>query len=504
MDDFFKTLSENVFILKIIIYYMFVEKFQNIRLGLTFDDVLLIPSKTRVDPVETDTKTRFSRHLHMNIPIVSSPMDTVTGPEMAIGMAHLGGIGIIHRNQSIEDQRQAVRSVKREESLIIRDVFTVNPENTVGEAIKLMEERKIAGLPVVENGVLVGIITGRDVRFLREKDKKVRDLMTKNPVTGRENITLEEAMNIMQEHRIEKLPIVDDEGKLKGLITAKDIMKRQRYPNSTRDGEGRLRVGAAVGPFDIRRAEILEREGVDVIVIDTAHAHNTKVLESIKEMRRRVGVDLIAGNIATSEAAQDLISIGVDGLRVGIGPGSICTTRIVAGVGVPQLEAISQVAEVAEPHGVPVIADGGIRYSGDIVKALAAGANSVMLGNLLAGTDEAPGQEIMIGGRKYKSYRGMGSLGVIQKGISDRYGRIGESKYVPEGVEGAVPYKGKLEGVIFQLVGGLRSGMGYVGAANIDELRKNARFIRMTGEGLRESHPHDVTIITEVPNYPTK
>jgi IMP dehydrogenase len=457
-----------------------------------------------VDPVETDIRTKITRHLSINIPIVSSPMDTVTGPEMAIGMAHLGGIGIIHRNQSIEDQRQAVRAVKREESLIIRDVITISPESKVGDAIKLMEEKRIAGLPVVDNGILVGIITGRDVRFLKDKEKKVMDVMTKNPITGRDNISLEEAMQIMQDHRIEKLPIVDSEGKLKGLITAKDIIKRQRYPNSTRDNEGRLRVGAAVGPFDIRRAEILEREGVDVIVIDTAHAHNMKVLESIKEMRKKIDVDIVAGNIATSEAAMDLISLDIDGLRVGIGPGSICTTRIVAGVGVPQLEAISQVAEVAEPQGIPVIADGGIRYSGDIVKALAAGANSVMLGNLLAGTDEAPGQEILIGGRKYKSYRGMGSLGVIQKGISDRYGRIGEAKYVPEGVEGAVPYKGKLEGVIFQLVGGLRSGMGYVGAANIDELRKNSRFIRMTGEGLRESHPHDVTIITEVPNYPTR
>ncbi len=483
---------------------MFVDKFQSIKLGLTFDDVLLIPSKTRVDPVETDIRTKLTRNLKINIPIVSSPMDTVTGPEMAIGMAHLGGIGIIHRNQSIEEQRLAVRSVKREESLIIRDVITIAPESTVGDAIKLMSEKKIAGLPVVENEKLVGIITGRDVRFLKEKNMKVKDVMTKNPITGKENITLEEAMKIMQEHRIEKLPIIDLNGRLTGLITSKDIIKREKYPNSTRDELGRLMVGAAVGPFDIRRAEALEKEDVDVIVVDTAHAHNLKGIESIKEMRKKTDVDIIAGNIATAEAAEDLISIEVDGLRVGIGPGSICTTRIVAGVGVPQLEAISQVAEVAEKYGIPVIADGGIRFSGDIVKAIAAGANSVMLGNLLAGTDEAPGQEIMIGGRKYKSYRGMGSLGVIQKGISDRYGKIGESKYVPEGVEGAVPYKGKLEGVIFQLVGGLKSGMGYVGAANIEELRRNSRFIRMTGEGLRESHPHDVTIITEVPNYPTK
>ncbi len=483
---------------------MYTEKFEKIKLGLTFDDVLLIPSKTRVDPKEADTKTKVSKNIIINIPIVSSPMDTVTGPEMAIEMAHLGGIGIIHRNQTIEEQRNAVRMVKREESLIIRDVITISPQLPVKEAIKIMKERRIAGLPVIENDELVGIITERDVRFLKNMDTLVRDIMTKDLIVGSEDITLEKALSIMQDKKIEKLPIVGKDGKLKGLITAKDILKREKYPFSIRDKEGRLVVGAAVGPYDLRRAEILEKEGVDVIVIDTAHAHNTKVMEGIKEIRNKISIDIIAGNIATESAAEDLISIGVDGIRVGIGPGSICTTRIVAGVGVPQLEAISQVADVAESYEIPIIADGGIRYSGDIVKALAAGANAVMLGNLLAGTDEAPGQEIIIGGRKYKTYRGMGSLGVIQKGISDRYGKIGEAKYVAEGVEGAVPYKGKLEDVIFQLIGGLKSGMGYVGASNIIELRKNAQFIRMTGEGLRESHPHDVTIITEVPNYPHK
>ncbi len=483
-------------------YYMFIEKFSEIRIGYTFDDVLLIPSKTEVDPRDVNIETKLTRNIKLKIPIVSSPMDTVTGPEMAIAMARLGGIGIIHRNQSIESERESVRKVKREESTIIRDVFTVSPDDTIKNVLKYMRERNITGFPVMKNGVLVGIITDRDVRFLKNHDIKVEDVMTKNVITGKEGITLDEALEIMQKNKIEKLPIIDENGKLTGLITAKDILKRKTYPDAVRDDEGRLLVGAAVGPFDVNRAKVLEEEGADVIVIDTAHAHNKKVMEGIKEIRKSVNIDIIAGNIATSSAAEDLISLEVDALRVGIGPGSICTTRIVAGVGVPQLTAVSDVAEVAEKYGIPIIADGGIRYSGDIVKALAAGAHTVMLGNLLAGTDEAPGEEITIGGRKYKTYRGMGSLGVIQKGISDRYGKIGEAKYVPEGVEGAVPYKGKVEDVIYQLVGGLKSGMGYVGAKDIEDLRKNTKFIRMTGEGLRESHPHDIMIITESPNYP--
>ncbi len=483
---------------------MFIEKFQNIKLGLTYDDVLLIPSLTTVDPNEVDVTTKLTRNIRLNIPIVSSPMDTVTGAEMAIALAHLGGIGIIHRNQTVEEQREMVRRVKREESLIIRDVVTISPDESVKDAIRIMKEKNIAGLPVIENDRLVGIITERDVRFSKEENVKVRDLMTKNVIVGNEGISLDDALKIMHKHRIEKLPIVNSDGKLVGLITAKDILKREKYPLSVRDKNGRLLVGAAVGPFDLHRAQVLEKEGVDVIVIDTAHAHNKKVMDGIKNIRKNISVDIIAGNIATSKAAEDLISLDVDGLRVGIGPGSICTTRIVAGVGVPQLEAIAETAEIAEKYGVPVIADGGIRYSGDIVKALGAGASTVMLGNLLAGTDEAPGQEITIGGKKYKTYRGMGSLGAIQKGISDRYGKIGATKFVPEGVEGAVPYKGKVENVVYQLVGGLKSGMGYVGAATIDDLRKNSKFIRITTEGLRESHPHDVTIITEVPNYPQK
>ncbi len=483
---------------------MFIEKFQNIKLGLTFDDVLLIPSLTTVDPNEVNVTTKLTKNIRLNIPIVSSPMDTVTGAEMAIALAHLGGIGIIHRNQTVEEQREMVRRVKREESLIIRDVVTVSPDESVKDAINIMKERNIAGLPVIEKEKVVGIITERDVRFSKEENVKVKDLMTKNVIVGNEGISIDDALKIMHKHRIEKLPIVGGDGKLVGLITAKDILKREKYPLSVRDKNGRLFVGAAVGPFDLHRAQILEKEGVDVIVIDTAHAHNKKVMDGIKNIRKNISVDIVAGNIATSKAAEDLISLGIDGLRVGIGPGSICTTRIVAGVGVPQLEAIAETAEIAEKYGIPVIADGGIRYSGDVVKALGAGASTVMLGNLLAGTDEAPGQEITIGGKKYKTYRGMGSLGAIQKGISDRYGKIGSTKFVPEGVEGAVPYKGKVENVVYQLVGGLKSGMGYVGAATIDDLRKNSKFIRITTEGLRESHPHDVTIITEVPNYPQK
>ncbi|MGC8585584.1 MAG: IMP dehydrogenase [Thermoplasmata archaeon] len=481
---------------------MFIEKFSNIRTGYTFDDVLLIPSRTDVDPKDVNTETKLTKRIKLNIPIVSSPMDTVTGPEMAIAMARLGGIGIIHRNQSIESEKLNVRKVKREESTVIKDVFTVTPEATIKDVLRYMKEKNITGFPVMKDGILVGIITDRDVRFLKNHDIKVEDIMTKNVITGKEGISLDDALEIMQKNKIEKLPIVNSDGKLTGLITAKDILKRKIYPNAVRDNEGRLLVGASVGPFDTTRAKVLEEEGVDLLVIDTAHAHNTKVMQGIKEIRKSVEVDIIAGNIATSHAAEDLISLDIDGLRVGIGPGSICTTRIVAGVGVPQLTAISDVAEVAERHGIPMIADGGIRYSGDIVKALGAGANTVMLGNLLAGTDEAPGEEIMISGRRYKTYRGMGSLGVIQKGISDRYGKIGEAKYVPEGVEGAVPYKGKVEDIIFQLIGGLKSGMGYVGAKNIEELRKNSKFIRMTGEGLKESHPHDIMILTESPNYP--
>jgi len=480
---------------------MFEEKLKNAKIGLTFDDVLLLPSKTPVEPKDVDISSKITRHIRARIPILSSPMDTVTEDKMAIALAELGALGIIHRNLTIEEQVNMVKNVKKEESLIIRDLHTVTPDTTIEDAERIMKEYRIAGLPVVQDGKLVGILTNRDIRFYRGGKIKVSELMTKDVITAPEGISIEEAIEIMHKNRIEKLPIVKD-GKLKGLITAKDILKREKYPNALRDKEGRLMVGAAIGPFDIERAKRLLKAEVDVIVIDTAHAHNENVMRSIKKIRKEVDIDLIAGNIATKKAAEDLIALDVDALRVGIGPGSICTTRVVAGIGVPQLEAISQTADVAKEYGVPVIADGGIRYSGDIVKALSAGASAVMLGSLLAGTEEAPGREMIIGGRKFKVYRGMGSIAAMQKGISDRYGKLGKGKLVPEGVEAAVPYKGKVEEVIFQLAGGMKSGMGYIGARNVEELWSKAKFIRITNAGLRESHPHDVNIISEAPNYP--
>ncbi len=480
---------------------MFEEKIRNAEEGLTFDDVLLIPARTPVEPKEVVVESKITRNIRIKVPILSSPMDTVTEDRMAIAMAEFGALGIIHRNMSVDMQVSMVRNVKREESLIIRELHTISPDTPVGEAEALMRRNKIAGLPVVEDGKLVGILTNRDIRFYRGEKIKVSELMTKDVITADEGIAIEDAIKIMHKHRIEKLPIVKD-GKLVGLITAKDILKREMYPDASRDSDGRLLVGAAVGPFDIERAKRLEGAEVDVIVVDTAHAHNEKVMKSIGRMRKEVGVDIIAGNLATREAAEDIISLEVDALRVGIGPGSICTTRVVAGIGVPQITAIARTADVAKEHRIPVIADGGIRYSGDIVKAIAAGASGVMLGSLLAGTEESPGREIIIGGRKFKVYRGMGSLGVLQQGISDRYGKIGKGKAVPEGVEAAVPFKGRVSEVLAQLVGGMRSGMGYVGARNVEELKSKGRFIRITSAGLKESHPHDVNIIAEAPNYP--
>ncbi|MFP3299584.1 MAG: IMP dehydrogenase [Thermoplasmatales archaeon] len=483
---------------------MYSKKLENAKIAYTFDDVLVVPDASAVEPNQVITKTQLSRNIKLNIPIVSSPMDTVTEADMAIAMARLGGIGIIHRNMKKDLQSELVKRVKREESLIIRDLFIVTPDTSIAEAIKIMNERKIAGLPVVEGKKLVGILTSRDVRFFRDDKKLVKDIMTRNVVTAKENISLEDALGIMAEKKIEKLPLIDDQGNLVGLITAKDIIKRQQFPDAVRDKNGKLLVGAAVGPFDIERAKLLENAGADVIVVDSAHGHNLNLIESVKKMRREINVDIIAGNIATSKAAEDLISADVDGLRVGIGPGSICTTRIVAGIGIPQITAIADVADVAENYAVPVIADGGIRYSGDIVKAIVAGASTVMLGSLLAGTDEAPGQEITIGGRRYKSYRGMGSLGAISSGEHDRYGKLGSSKFVPEGVEGAVPYKGKVADTVYQLVGGLKAGMGYAGAKTIDQLRKNGKFVIITQAGITESHPHDIMIIAEPPNYKVK
>ncbi|MCL4334356.1 MAG: IMP dehydrogenase [Candidatus Thermoplasmatota archaeon] len=480
---------------------MFISKLEEAKVGYTYDDVLLIPGPSRVEPVNVSVESSLTRNIKLNIPIISSPMDTVSEAEMAIALARLGGIGIIHRNNRREVQAEMIRKVKREESLIIRDLYTVSPGTTVQEAISIMNERKIAGLPVILNGKLVGILTNRDVRFLKGSSRKVEDVMTKDVVTGNVNLSMDQALSIMNQRKIEKLPLVDDSGNLVGLITAKDILKREHDPLAVRDEEGKLLVGGAVGAFDLERAKILEDAGADVIVVDSAHGHNLNLIDSVKKMRKEVDVDIIAGNIATSQAAEDLISAGVDGLRTGIGPGSICTTRIVAGIGVPQLTAIAEAAEVADKHGIPVIADGGIRYSGDIAKAIAAGASSVMLGSLLAGTDEAPGTEINISGRRYKTYRGMGSLGAVMGGENDRYGKIGMGKFVPEGVEGAVPYKGKVADTVFQLIGGLKSGMGYTGSPTIRQLRENGKFILVTQAGITESHPHNVMLLSEPPNY---
>ncbi len=481
---------------------MYTKKIENIIEGLTFDDVLVIPSRSSIEPKESDIKSKFSRHISLNTPVSSAPMDTVTEAEMAVAMSRYGGIGIIHRNISRNEQASLVRKVKREESIIIRNVHTVDPSTPIEVVRNIMETKKINGLPVVSGEKIVGIVTKRDLEFATRAMNTVSDVMVKDVIYASDNITLEEAREILYKNRIEKLPLVDDKKKVVGLITSKDITTRHKFPEATRDEEGQLMVGASVGPFDIDRAIMLEKEGADVIVIDTAHAHNSNVIESIKKMRKAISADIVAGNIATGEAAEDLISLDVDGLRVGIGPGSICTTRVVAGIGVPQISAIASVASVAVKSNIPVIADGGIRFSGDIVKAIAAGADTVMLGSLLAGTEESPGNEIIINGRKYKSYRGMGSIGAMQKG-SDRYGKFSGSKFVAEGVEGAVPYRGKVEEVLFQLMGGLKSGMGYSGSRNIQELKNGTRFIRVTANGLRENHPHDIRIMTEPPNYQT-
>lgn len=480
---------------------MFSDKFQKIREGFTFDDVLLIPSRTSIEPREAKTETRVSRNISTSIPIISSPMDTVTEASMAIAMARSGGLGVIHRNMSVNKQLSFVTEVKREESLKIRNVLTIDPDTSVDEVRNIMKDKNIAGLPVVVGEKLVGIVTKRDLLFADRKMKKVSDIMVTDVVHARDSIKIQDAIQMLYKHRIEKLPLIDENGRVVGLITAKDVVTRRKFPEATRDEKGQLRVGAAVGPFDVERAVNMEKEGADAIVVDTAHAHNDNVIESLKKMRKALDCDLIVGNIATGSAAEDMISLGADGLRVGIGPGSICTTRIIAGIGVPQLTAIGEVADVAKENKVPVIADGGIRFSGDIVKAIASGADAVMLGSLLAGTEESPGTEIILNGRKYKTYRGMGSLGAIQVGVSDRYGEVGPAKFVAEGVEGAVPYRGKAEDVLFQLLGGLKSGMGYVGARDIKDLKEKSRFQKITANGLKESHPHDIRIMAEPPNY---
>ncbi|OYV03310.1 IMP dehydrogenase [candidate division bacterium WOR-3 4484_18] len=471
-----------------------------IKEGLTFDDVLLTPGYSEVLPREVDVATHFSRHIPLAIPIVSAAMDTVTEANMAIAMAKEGGIGVIHRNLSIDKQQEEVAKVKRYESVIIHNPITLTPNDTLQKARKLMEEYGISGFPIVDGRKLVGILTKRDLLF-RDPYLKCKDVMTKDVITAPPDIDTQQAKQLLAKHRIEKLPLVDKDGNLVGLITAKDILSRELYPNATKDKHGRLRVAAAVGTdrFTMERVKALVDAGVDAIVIDTAHGHSKKVLDIAAKIRDKYpDIDLVVGNIGTREAAVDLQKIGVDAIKVGIGPGSICTTRVIAGVGVPQLTAIMEVAKEKE---VPVIADGGVRYSGDIVKSLAAGADSVMLGNILAGTEESPGETVFLTGRRYKVYRAMGSITAMRAGSSDRYFQEEEKKLVPEGVEGIVPYRGRIGEVLFQLMGGLRSGMGYCGAHTIRELQEKARFIRVTTAGLRESHPHNIKITKEPPNY---
>lgn len=476
--------------------------------GITFDDVLLIPAYSEVLPREVSLGTKFSRNIDLKIPFVTAAMDTVTEAPMAIAIAREGGIGVIHKNMSIEEQARQVAIVKRAENGMIYDPVTINPWKTVKDALDIMSEYHIGGIPVVDKeGLLVGIVTNRDLRFQSDLDRKIQDVMTKdNLIVTHQQADLQAASQILLEHKIEKLPVVDDDNKLIGLITYKDITKAKDKPMACKDKKGRLRVAAGVGVTadTFQRMEALVKAGVDAIIIDTAHGHSKGVIEKVREAKAAFpDVDIVVGNIATGEAAKALVEAGADAVKVGIGPGSICTTRIVAGVGVPQLSAVYDVAKALEGTGVPLIADGGLRYSGDIVKALAAGGFSVMIGSLVAGTEEAPGETILFNGRKFKSYRGMGSLEAMEKGSADRYfqGGVKETKkLVPEGIAGRVPYKGTVQEVIYQLVGGLRSGMGYCGAHNIEELH-NAKFTRITAAGMSESHPHEVIITSEAPNY---
>jgi IMP dehydrogenase len=477
------------------------------RLGLTYDDVVLVPSKSAVLPSEVDVRTQLTRNIQITIPIISSAMDTVTESRLAIAMAREGGVGIIHRVLSPADQAAEVDRVKKSESGMILDPVTISPDQTIRDAHELMAKYRISGIPVTKHKKLVGILTNRDLRFETRLDLRVSQVMKRDKlVTAPEGTSLEKAREILHEHRIEKLPVVNKQGELKGLITIKDIEKRIKYPNACKDAHGRLRVGAAVGvgPDTEERLAHLKKAGVDLIVVDTAHGHAQAVLDTVRMIKKQHStVELVAGNIATAEAAKDLLKAGVDAVKVGVGPGSICTTRIVSGSGMPQLTAIADCAKVLEGSGVPIVADGGIKFSGDISKELAAGASVVMLGGLLAGTEESPGETVLYQARTYKVYRGMGSIGAMERGGGDRYGQSGRppQKLVPEGIEGRVPYKGPLSAVIYQLVGGLKSGMGYCGCKTIPELQKNATFIRQTVAGLRESHVHDVIITKEAPNY---
>jgi len=482
---------------------------KEIRLGLTYDDVVLVPAKSQVLPTEVDTRPRLSRNIQLNIPIVSAAMDTVTEARLAIAMAQEGGIGIVHRVLSPTDQAAEIDRVKKSESGMILDPITISPDQTIRDAHDLMAKYRISGIPVTKAGKLVGILTNRDLRFETRMDLKVSQVMKRDKlITAPEGTSLEKAREILHEHRIEKLPVVNKQFELKGLITIKDIEKRIKYPNACKDAHGRLRVGAAlgVGPDTSDRVALLVKAGVDVVVVDTAHGHSQAVLDTVKMVRKAYPqLDIIAGNIATAQAAKDLVKAGVDAVKVGVGPGSICTTRMVSGAGMPQLTAIGDCARALAGSNIPVIADGGIKYSGDITKALAAGASVVMLGSLLAGTEEAPGETVLFQARTYKVYRGMGSIGAMERGGGDRYGQGGRPtpKLVPEGIEGRVPYKGLLAPHIYQMVGGVKSGMGYCGCKTIPELQQKATFIRQTLAGLREGHVHDVIITKEAPNYRT-
>lgn len=480
---------------------------REIKEALTFDDVLLVPCYSEVLPRDVDVTTRLTKRMKLNIPILSAAMDMVTESKMAIAIAQEGGIGIIHKNMPPEEQAGEVEKVKKFESGIIMNPVTMRPDQTLLEALRCMREKNISGLPITEGDKLVGILTNRDLRFEKRLDRRISEVMTREVITAPEGTTLEEAKDIMQTHKIEKLPIVDKGNRLKGLITIKDIEKMERYPNACKDDLGRLRVGAAVGvgADTMERVSCLIRAGVDVIVVDTAHGHTKGVIETVKAIKKGwPEIDLIAGNVATAEGTLALIEAGADAVKVGMGPGSICTTRVIAGVGVPQITAIMDCKKGAEKHGIPIIADGGIKYSGDITKALAAGADSVMIGSLFAGTDESPGETILYQGMTYKVYRGMGSIGAMKMGSKDRYFQEyieSESKLVPEGIEGMVPYRGPLSTTIYQLIGGLRTGMGYLGCKDIKELQKKGRFIRVTHAGLKEGHVHDVVITKEAPNY---
>ncbi len=476
-----------------------------VKEGITFDDVLLLPALSEVLPNQVNVSTILTKKIKLNIPIISAGMDTVTEAKLAIAMARQGGIGIIHKNMSIKRQAMEVDKVKRSEHGVIVDPFFLSPSHVVGDALELMERYHISGVPITENGKLVGIITNRDLRFENDPTKKIVDAMTKDKlITACEGTTLEEAEGILKLHKIEKLPIIDKDNNLKGLITIKDIEKTIKYPNSAKDENGRLLVGAAVGTGKdlMDRIAALVKSRVDVIIVDTAHGHSKGVIEVVKHIKTRYpDLELIAGNIATGAAAKALIEAGVDAIKVGIGPGSICTTRVIAGIGVPQITAIMDCYEVAKNYDIPIIADGGIKYSGDVTKAIASGADTVMIGSLLAGTEESPGETMIFQGRSFKTYRGMGSLAAMKDGSSDRYFQEGQKKLVPEGVEGRVPFKGSLADTVFQLIGGLRSGMGYCGAKDVKELKENTEFIKITSAGLRESHPHDVSIVKESPNY---